>query len=69
MDQNPKTKRGTKKLGPKEDIIDKNMNLFFHMQLILMNIDRIGWQVKINLKFICYKSSKTRYLLSNSDKG
>ena len=36
-------------------MIDKKMNLFFHQATFFMNIDRIAWQAKINLKIICYK--------------
>ena len=51
--------RGIRKsLVQKEEIIDKKLVdelNFFTRQLLLMNIDRIGWQAKINLKIICYK--------------
>ena len=60
--------RGIRKsLVQKEEIIDKKLVdelNFFTRQLLLMNIDRIGWQAKMNWKIICHK---TRYLLSNSD--
>ena len=48
--------RGIRKsLVQKEEIIDKKLVSelnFFTRQLLLMNIDRIGWQVEINLKII-----------------
>ena len=46
-----------KSLVQKEEIIDKKLVdelNFFTRQLLLMNIDRIGWQAKINLKIIYY---------------
>ena len=51
--------RGIRKsLVQKEEIIDKKLVdelNFFTRQLLLMNIDRIGRQAKINLKIMCYK--------------
>ena len=51
--------RGIRKsLVQKEEIIDKKLvdeSNFFTRQLLLMNIDRIAWQAKINLKMMCYK--------------